>query len=141
MKALSWIGVVRDLRTPPAEVLAGDRSLPRPIVERVAQQLAANFKLERLSQQSRNYLAGELASFERGLENLRDRGAEARDHFAAMLDDVQLPELPSLETLTEQARRTLAHTPSLDEIVARAREILLESLLDEWQPQGLEAPA
>lgn len=141
LKALSWVGIVRDLRSPPQEVLTGDRSLPRPIIERVAHQLADNFKLDQLSQQARSYLAEEFPKLERGLDNLRDRGTEAREQLAALLDDVHLPELPTLDDLKAQARESLAHTPSLDDIATRAREILIETLLDNWQPQSSAAPA
>jgi stearoyl-CoA desaturase (delta-9 desaturase) len=141
LKALSWIGVVSDLRSPPAEVLAGARALPRPIVERVARQLAAGFERESLSQQARSFLAAELATVERALGELRERGSDARAYCASLFADVHLPELPNLETLKQHAQETLAHTPSLDDIALRAREILVETLLDKWQPQAMAAPA
>ena len=142
LKALSWVGLVWDLRSPPEEVLAGDRHLPRPVVERVAQQLAASFRLEEISGQAQRFIATELTGLERGLGNLRERGAEGRARLEELLTEVQLPELPTLEALRERARETLAHTPSLDDIVVRAREILVEGLFENWQmPAGDPLPA
>jgi hypothetical protein len=122
-------------------VLAGARALPRPIVERVARQLASGFELETLSHQARSFLATELATVERALGELRERGSDARAYCASLFEDVHLPELPNLDTLKQRARETLAHTPSLDDIALRAREILVETLLDKWQPQAMPAPA
>jgi len=132
---LSWTGLVRDLRSPPAAVVAGARPLPRPVVERVARQLAAHFERGELSAQAREILA------EARLESWRARGREARERLEALLADVHLPELPSLTDLERRARASLASTPSLDDIVERAREILLETLCDRLVPAAAEAPA
>ena len=130
LKALAWTGLVWDLRSPPAEVLNGERRLSRPLIEKVAQQLAATFDLEQLSAQAR-----ELLSLEPSLDSLRERGAEARERLAAVLAEVHLPELPSLEDLRRRVGERLAHTPSLDDIVERTREILLETLCETLLPQ------
>ncbi len=129
LKMLSWVGVVWDLRSPPREVLAGSRRPPTPIVERVAQQLAEHFRLERLSAQAREVFEQSTA-----LETVRERSAEAREQLAALLSDVHLPELPSLDALRRKAEETFAQTPALDEIVARAREILVDALYERWAP-------
>ncbi len=87
LRLLSWVGLVWDLKTPPVEVIAGQRPLPRRLVERAAQRLA---------------------------EAVR---AEIARH-----------PLPSVAELRARAERMFARTPSLDEIVHRARAILAESL-------------
>ena len=134
LAALSWIGVVWDLRSPPPEVLAGERPLPRPAIESVARQLAAHFELEGLSAQARELLAGiELP------EGLVTRSAEARARLAALLDDVHLPELPSLEELRRRAVDTWSQTPSLDDIAERARTLLTEALCERALPLAVEA--
>jgi len=86
LKALSWVGIVRDLKTPPAEVVRGERPLPRPLVERAAARLAEAFHA-----------------------------------------DWPHPHLPSLGELRARAERMYAATPSLDQIVERARAILAET--------------
>lgn len=136
LKMLSWVGIVWNLRSPPEEVLTGDRPLPRPVVERVAHQLAARFQLDQLSAQAREYFA-----VDSRLDNWRERGGEARARLQAALADAQLPELPSLEDLRRLAKDSLAHTPSLDDIVERAREILVETLCEQLAPEAVASPA
>ncbi len=126
LKALSWVGVVWELRAPPESVLAGDKPLPRPVVERVARQLAASFQIDQLSAQARELLARERDH----LGELRERGAEARARLEALIEELHLPELPSLEEVRRRAQRTLAHTPSLDDIVERCREIVIETVCE-----------
>jgi stearoyl-CoA desaturase (delta-9 desaturase) len=46
LKALSWIGVVWELKSPPAEVVRGEKLLPRALVEKAAARLAAAFHAE-----------------------------------------------------------------------------------------------
>jgi len=139
LKALSWVGIVRDLRSPPAEALTGDRLLPRPVIERVARDLASGFQLDHLSAQAQEFLTTEFPGVERSFHALCERGSEARASLEEVLEDIHLPELPTLDALKARARETLAHTPSLDDIAERAREILIETLFDHLQP--VEAPA
>jgi stearoyl-CoA desaturase (Delta-9 desaturase) len=51
LKALSWVGLVWDLRTPPPEVVQNERRLGRRVVDQVAHQLAASFPVERMAAQ------------------------------------------------------------------------------------------
>jgi len=41
-------------------------------------------------------------------------------------NDIDLPEIPTLDDVRRYARERLSHTPSLDEVAVRARERLLE---------------
>lgn len=92
LRALSWTGLVWDLRSPPPEVVRGERRLPTIAVEKVARQVAETFAIDRLT------------------------------------------ELPDLEDLRRRAREMFAHTPSLDEIVVRARELLDEAFPSFGEP-------
>jgi stearoyl-CoA desaturase (delta-9 desaturase) len=123
LKVLSWLGIVWDLRSPPPEVVRNEQRLGRRTVEKVARQLAASFSIETISEQIR-------AAWHEtpGLEDLSERMKQARSQAASVLADVHLPQIPTLEELTERARQMFAHTPSLDEVVARAHEILLASV-------------
>ena len=49
LKALSLLGIVWDLKTPPAEVLRNEQRLGSRVVNRAAEQLAARFNPERIA--------------------------------------------------------------------------------------------
>lgn len=49
LKALSWTGLVWDLKAPPRELLRNEHRLGQRAIERTAQQLAAHFSVERIS--------------------------------------------------------------------------------------------
>jgi stearoyl-CoA desaturase (delta-9 desaturase) len=63
----------------------------------------------------------------------------ARQLAAAMLADVRLPPVPSTEELRALALRMFADTPSLDAIVARARELVAVGIAQ--RPEPLPDPA
>ncbi len=46
LKLLSWVGLVWDLKTPPPEVVRGERLLPRALVEKAAARLAAAIRVD-----------------------------------------------------------------------------------------------
>jgi stearoyl-CoA desaturase (delta-9 desaturase) len=48
-----------------------------------------------------------------------------------MLKDMNIAHIPTMEELRERARQMFASTPSLDDIVARARELILEAVAAE----------
>jgi stearoyl-CoA desaturase (delta-9 desaturase) len=75
LKALSWIGVVWDLKTPPEAVLRNEQRLGARVVNRAAEQLAASF--DRVP--SRDELVAEArAKFARtaSLDDIVDRAHE-----------------------------------------------------------------
>ena len=49
LKSLSWLGVVWDLKTPPEEVLRNEQRLGSRVINRAAEQLAAQFNAERIA--------------------------------------------------------------------------------------------
>ncbi|MEM8961241.1 MAG: acyl-CoA desaturase [Acidobacteriota bacterium] len=138
--AMSWVGLVWDLKAPPAEVVRNEKPLPRPVVEKVARQLAASFSVDAISARVREtwrecptmseVLADAQAAKLRLQERLPDMPelpslAEAREQWAARLAD--LPELPSLESMHRDLMARLPEMPelpSLDEMRSRAREQL-----------------
>lgn len=123
LKAMSWVGLVWDLREPPEEVVLNERRLGRKVVEKVAHELAHTFNLERISAQAREAWAGTP-----GLEELRARLDEARSRAEARIADLNLPNIPTLDELRARAEERFADAPSMDAIAARAREIIIETV-------------
>lgn len=112
LKLLSWTGLVWDLRSPPEDVLEGERRLSRKAIEKVAYQIASTFSADRIAEQARATW-----SHVPSIEDIR-----------AGVADMHLPSFPSMDELKRRAESMAMRTPSLDDIVARAREILMEAV-------------
>ena len=123
LRLLSFLGIVRELRTPPAEVIAGQRRLGRAVVDKVARQLAESFPIEKIADQVREAWA-HTVHFER----LVKLACEARSSAEAALAELHLPHVPTVEQLTARAREMFLDSPSLDEIVERSRELIIHSI-------------
>lgn len=138
LKLLSWVGIVWELRSPPPEVVRGEQRLGRRTLEKVARSLALSFPIDEIAEQVR-----EAWSHKPGLEELRAGARLARSHAEALLSEIHLPELPTVEELRGRAREMFAHTPSLDEIAERAHELIVQAvtirLFDDLDAAG--APA
>lgn len=120
--ALSRLGIVWDLKAPPAQVLRNEQRLGTKVVNRAAEQLAARFNTERIAAAVAAALQGpERATFHAGLARAQHRAVE-------LLAGLHLPHVPSREELLAEARAMFAKTPSLDDIVDRAHHILLASV-------------
>ncbi|MBM3597243.1 MAG: acyl-CoA desaturase [Alphaproteobacteria bacterium] len=122
LRALSWIRVVWDMKSPPAHVLRNEQKLGARVINRAAEQLAAHFNSERIA------LA--IASALHGAELSALREALARAHHQAteVLKTWHLPHMPSRDEFLAEARAMLPKTRSLDDIVDRAHELLLEAV-------------
>jgi stearoyl-CoA desaturase (delta-9 desaturase) len=139
LKALSWTGLVWELGEPPADVVENERRLGRAVVEKVSRQLAASFPLEQIVERARA-AAAEMPA----LAELRARAADGQariEQLVAELKQMHLPQLPHLPTTAEiraRAEQAFSATPSMDEIVERTRELILEVVSWELvpQPQG-----
>ncbi len=122
LKVLSWMGVVWDLKQPPVQVLRNEHSLGARVINRAAEQLAAHFNSERIALAITSALHGP------ELSALQDTLTRAHHRTTEVLASLQLPQIPSRDELVARARATFAKTPSLDEIVDRAYELLLASV-------------
>ncbi len=135
LKVLSWIGLVRDLRAPPREIVANEKRLGRKVVEKVAHEVAASWNPEAIARQVREAWDGRPS-----LDELKVRLRQAREEAEARLADIHLPHVPTVDELRERIEERFSDTPSLDEIAIRAREILVERvaarLLNEPEPLG-----
>jgi stearoyl-CoA desaturase (delta-9 desaturase) len=123
LKAMSWVGLVWDLRAPPERVLNNEQPVGRKVLEKVAAQVAATVPVERLAQELR-----ERWSRSHVLDDLREVARRTRADAEARLETLTLPDLPTLEELEARAREMFDEQPSLSDIAERAREMILEAL-------------
>jgi stearoyl-CoA desaturase (Delta-9 desaturase) len=119
LRALSWTGVVWDLRAPPEAILRGERPVGRKVLEKVAGELAASFHIEPYVARVREAWAES-----HNLEELADWARRQRDQLEERLAELSLPHLPTIPELREKAEEMFHETPSLDAIVNRAHELL-----------------
>jgi stearoyl-CoA desaturase (delta-9 desaturase) len=122
LRALSWIGLVWGLKTPPEPVLRNEQRLGAKVINRAAEELAARFNSERIAAA----IAAALHAPE--LSALQDTLTRARHRTAEMLTILPVPHIPSREELVHEAKAMFARTKSLDEIVDRAYELLIASV-------------
>jgi len=122
LKALSWAGVVWDLKSPPEQVLRNEQRLGARVINRAAEELVAHFNSERIATAIAAALHGPQ------LSSLQDALSRASHRTTEVLANVHLPHLPTREEFAAQAKAMFARTRSLDEIVDRAYELLLESV-------------
>jgi len=122
LKALSCIGLVWDLKTPPPSVLRNEHKLGSRVIERAAAQLAATFNTERIA------LAIASAIEKPDLAALQERLAHAKQSAVQVLTEIGLPHLPSREEILARATAMFARTPSLEAVVDRAYGLLVEAI-------------
>ncbi len=132
LKMLSWTGLVWDLRAPPPEVVANESRLGKKVVESVARQVAFSFSIERLTEQAAEAWA-RTPKLQEIRDHVHDAGERARLRTAVWSE--QIPDFPTRDDLEERIREMFADTPSLEEISARARELIVEAI--EHRLEGL----
>ncbi|MDA9507118.1 delta 9 acyl-lipid fatty acid desaturase [Bradyrhizobium sp. CCBAU 11386] len=114
--ALSWLGIVRDLKLPPRQVLRNEHRLGSRVVKQAAEQLAARFDPEHIALAIRTSIHETELSVRDALSLLQHRA------------DLRLSSMPTREQLLAEAQRMFAKTISLDDIVDRAYELLHDSV-------------
>jgi stearoyl-CoA desaturase (Delta-9 desaturase) len=121
LRVLAWLGIVWDLKAPPEQVLRNERRLGSGVIRRAAEQLAARFDPEQIALAVRSSVqASELSALRDSLCRLQ--------HRADVLRNLRLPKMPTRDQFLTEAREMFARTISLDDIVDRAYELLLESV-------------
>jgi stearoyl-CoA desaturase (Delta-9 desaturase) len=127
LKVMSWVGLVWDIREPPAHVVHGEARLGRKVIERVAEDLVDSYPLDTIVARVR-----EAWSHKPSLDELRVEARRRQDEVVAYLHELDLPHVPSLEELRAEIQSRISeryrNSPSLDEIAMRARELLLARL-------------
>jgi stearoyl-CoA desaturase (Delta-9 desaturase) len=121
LRVLCWLGIVWELKTPPEQVLRNKRRLGSGVIRRAAEQLAGRFDPEQIALAVRSSVqASELSALRDSLCRLQ--------HRADVLRNLRLPRVPTRDQFLTEARAMFARTISLDDIVDRAHELLLESV-------------
>ncbi len=146
LKALAAAGLVWDLRSPPAPVVRSEQRLRRAVVERAAGQLAASFQVGHVTAQLRALLAEKRANLNTSIDELHDELAGLIESWSHRLDEklelahheldefirsARLPALPTLIDLRTRAADMFVDTPSMNDIVERARQILIADVFEE----------
>jgi stearoyl-CoA desaturase (delta-9 desaturase) len=120
LKALSFLGVVWDLKTPPVEVRRNQHRLGSRVIERAATQLAASFDLDLIV----NAIAAALGGS--NLSAIQEKLGKAQNRAADVLANLHLPHLPTRHDIVSRAGAMFADTASMDAIVTRAHAVMLD---------------
>jgi len=146
LKALAAVRLVWDLHTPPARVVRSEQRLRRAVVEKAAGELAASFQVQPIAAELRGLLAEKRAHFNASFDELRGGLAGTIDSLSHQLDErleiarheldqfirnVQLPAVPDMSDLRARAAGMFADTPSMNDIVERGWQILIDEVLEE----------
>jgi stearoyl-CoA desaturase (delta-9 desaturase) len=133
LKALSWLGLVWDLKMPPKTVLRNEQRLGSRVIDRAAAQLAASFNADRIATAIMSALAGP------GHSAFRERLVAAQHRAADVLANVHFLQLPTRAEIRATATGMFAGTPSMDEIVDRAYALILDTIGARLTAAGIPA--
>jgi stearoyl-CoA desaturase (delta-9 desaturase) len=122
LKMLSWLGVVWDLKSPPAAVVRNEHRLGSRVISRAAAQLADSFQPDRIAVAIHAALDGS------SLMALREKLSETQHRAASVLSNVHIPDLPTRAEILSRATAMFARTPSIDDIVDQAHALLLDAI-------------
>ena len=123
LKALSVFKIVWDLRLPPVHVVEGIPKLPVAAIEKAAQQLASSFSVEHIGKTV-------LKAWKHTpkLAELRNRTRIGQAAVEDFLKEMKILELPSIENMKQRAQKMFIHIPSLNPIVERANQIIVQAV-------------
>jgi stearoyl-CoA desaturase (Delta-9 desaturase) len=130
LKLLSWLGVVWDLKSPAPALLRNEQRLGSRVINRAAAQLAASFDADRIAAA----ISGALEKL--NVSALQEKLAATQHVTADFLASLSLPQLPTREEILARATAMFERTPSLEAIVDRAHELVLDAIR-----RRLRAPA
>jgi stearoyl-CoA desaturase (Delta-9 desaturase) len=122
LKALSWVGLVWELKTPPIAIRRNEQRLGARVIERAAAQLAGSFNPDVIVNAILAALAGP------SLVVLQQRLAGTQPRAADVLAGLHLPQLPTRHDILARAMAMFAETPSMEDIVNRAHAVILDTI-------------
>ncbi len=123
LKVLSIFRIVWDLRLPPAHVIKGVSKLSVAAIERAAQQLAASFSIEHIGKAVLNAW-----THTPELVELRNRTRIGQSAVEDFLKEMKILELSTVENVKQRAQKMFTHIPSLNPIVERANQIIVQAV-------------
>jgi stearoyl-CoA desaturase (Delta-9 desaturase) len=135
LRVLSWLRLIWDLKTPPEQVIRNEQRLGARVVNRAAAPLAAHFNSQRIA------LSITAALEISQLSALQEKLVAAQSRAADVLANMHLPHLPTRAEMLAQATAMFARTPSIDAIVDRAHELLLDAIGARLQAVAIEVRA
>ena len=122
LRLLGLTGLIWNLKSPPIEVVENRRRLGTTVIRRAAAQVAERFNAERIAGAVASVLgAGRLAQLHAQLTHAQHCAAD-------VLRDMNLPQIPAESEIRKCARSMLASSPSLEDIAARAHQLVLEAI-------------
>ncbi len=122
LKLLSLVGLVWDLKMPPAAVVRNEHRLGSRVIDRAARHLAESFNADLIAGSIRSALHAP------SLSVLQERLAATQVRASDVLAGLTLPHFPTRSEILSRATTMYARTPSIDEIVDRAHALLLEAV-------------
>ena len=128
---LEKMRLVRDLKSPPAAVLANVQPLAGRVVQRAAEQLAAAFNPEMIAAALRSALP------EWKLAELQARLAEVGRTAANDLAGLH-PVVPTREAVLARASACLARSPSFEDIANRAHQLVIAAVGAKLVPEAAD---
>jgi stearoyl-CoA desaturase (delta-9 desaturase) len=120
---LAKLKLVTAMEMPPEAVLKNEHRLTARIINKAAADLAASFDIEQIEARIRAALPTlpNAAEVQARLEQAQTRAAD-------VLSSLHLPHVPTRDEVEAAAQRLLARTPSIEDVVDRAHELVLEKL-------------
>ena len=120
---LERLGLVWNLKRPTAEVMQNQHKLGSRVISRAAALVADSYYPDRIA------AAVAAALGNSGLADLRARLSQAQPFVAKdVFSEFNLPHIPTKAEIVSRARSLLANSPSMEDIAARAHELLLEAV-------------
>ena len=110
------------LKTPPERVLRNEQRLGARVIARAAEQLVAHYNSERIALAIASGLNGP------ELTALREKLLRSHHRTNELMAALHLPHMPSRDEFLADASTMFARSPSLDEIVDQAHQLLLASV-------------
>src|SRR5699024_2587631 len=120
LRGLEKLGLVWQLRQPPATILANEKAPTQKIIDKCALYIAAGFSADRISARIRQRWEGSHV-----FDQLRTLAADKRGAAEAYLAAMELPDMPSMEQLKARAHRKFKiRHEGLDRAIERAHVML-----------------
>lgn len=128
LKVLAWIGIVWDLKSPPAALLRNEQRLGSKVIEKAAANLAETFDIEAM-----------LPSLDPGTNDSEQaRLRPAMSDTTLVSDGPGGLRIPTPEEVRDRARGMFVETCSMDDIATRAHGMIVGAVLQRSSASAIE---